>query len=405
MINKKLSTKLQCNTQTAGIAVLNKELIKSQILDKINDKCKKHSGFLASEIISIGIYKNILNISTLTETAEVFEDIPEYSLTLNRTTLARNFARIGKLRLHNEFLYLQVKYILKKFKVKKKEIRIIVDETTIEVSKGSKYESAEWVWDNAQGKLVWGYYVTIIAIAFRNIFLPIHYDLGNMSKNEILEVFMSVRTLTKSNIVSFDGGYACDNFYETLTKHDFIFYSKVPKNYIFNNGLSENVKSMQNKLKLKKKKFHKIIANRVKDKVIKNDVYSLCFRGDDPRIIITNDLNCSSSKAFKEFKKRWDIEVCNAELKENFCFEKLPVKNIDGIIGYLFTTMIALNLVTIIKLKHKNKLGKMFNKGFKKIIRQILLVKARWISLFELAKAKFKKKFKHKWFYEFYELT
>lgn len=205
--------------------------------------------------------------------------------------------------------------------------------------------------------------------------------------------------------MSFDGGYASDDFYENLTLNGFIFYSKVPKSYIFNNGLSENVNSMQDKLKLKKDKYHKIKANRVKNKEITEDIYSLCFKGDDPRIIITNNLICGASKAFKEFKIRWDIEVCNSELKSNFCFEKLPVKNKKGIIGYLLTTMMALNLVTLIKLKHKNKLGKMFNKGFKKIIRQILLVKAKWESLFELAKAKFKERFKHKWLYEAYKLT
>jgi hypothetical protein len=195
MVDKNPTFKLQCNTETAGIAVLNKELVKSKILDKINDKCKKHSGFPASDIVSVGIYKNILNISSLTETAEVFEDIPEFSLSLNRTTLARNFARLGGLELHNEFLQSHVKHILKTLKVKKDEVRIIVDETTIEVSKGSKYEDASWVWDNAQGKLVWGYYVTIVAVAFRDVFLPVYYDLGEVDKGELLKVFMSVRTL------------------------------------------------------------------------------------------------------------------------------------------------------------------------------------------------------------------
>ena len=68
-----------------------------------------------------------------------------------------------------------------------------------------------------------------------------------------------------------------------------------------------------------------------------------------------------SRTSFKEFLKRWDIETCNDEIKDNFCFEKLPVRNKNGIIGHILSSLFAYNLVSIIKIKFKKQLGKLFN--------------------------------------------
>ncbi len=404
-----ITTKIEFNTDSAGIEIIKRELEASGILDFIDEKIKKHSGFNISDIVSTCVYKNTMNLKTFTETAEEFLHTPEWSIDINRTTLSRNCKNIGAFDNLNIFLEHNVQYALKKFGVKGGEIRIVVDGTTIEVSKNAKYEGADWVWDNAKSCTVWGFEVTIIAISFRGIFFPIYFEFGNMKKEDIVKKCVKIRGITNSNKVIFDGGYACDDFYESLTAKGFIFCGKVPKDWIFNNGLDESAGDMSKKLTFKKGQYHAIKAYRVKGKKITDTEYYLCFREGDPRIIITNNLkrkkNRISKISFKEFKKRWDIETCNKELKENFCFEDVPVKNKEGIIGYIFTTLLALNILTIIKLKHRDKLGKLFNKGFKKFIRFFILIKATWASLSKLNKLKFMQTFKFKWFYEDYGLT
>jgi hypothetical protein len=396
---------LSCSTNTAGIALLLKELKTTKVLNTYDNNLRKHSGFKPSQILESSIIKNVLGISTLTEACESFEFLPEYPLSINRTTLSRNFTRIGELNNHNLVLEELLKYLVNIFKITPEEILIIIDETTIEVSKNSSFENASWVFDNAQGKVVFGYYVSIIVISFRGIFIPVQYTLYKPLKSEIIIFMESIRNITGSNKISFDGGYACDEFFEELTKREFIFYSKVPKSWIFNNGLNESVEEIKEKNHLKKNKYNQKILYRVKDsKNITNIQYSLNFKKNDKRTIITNDLKINPSLAFKKFKKRWDVETCNAELKENFCFEKLPIRNQNGIIAYLLTCFIALILINIIKLKNKRKLKSLFNKGFKKLIRIIIKVKGIWDSAIELTKIRLLKAFRYKWIFKKYNL-
>lgn len=406
MESKNRNKRLLEGTQTPGIAILKNELFKSKILDSIDSKNIKHSGFKLSDIISIGIYKNLLNISTLTEASEYFRDSFESPININRTTISRNFNLIGKLDIHNSILKEQVDYILKRFNIKRKKILISIDETTIEVSPNTTYEDAKYVWDNAQKKTVYGYYVTIICISFDNIFLPVYFQLGQPEKIALIPIFEEIKELTGSNTVLFDGGYAYDDFYELLTEKKFIFYSKVPKSWIFNNGLNESIGKMRDNLKLDKDNFYQIIAYRVKDQKIITDIkYSLNFKGGDPRCIITNDLEVNSEKAFSEFKIRWDIETCNAELKENFCFEKMVTRNIHGITGFLLTSFMAFNLVSTVKYRFRKPLKSLFNKGFKKIIRLIIKAKATWCETKNSIKLIFKCRFKFKWIYKKYNLV
>ena len=227
-----------------------------------------------------------------------------------------------------------------------------------------------------------GYEVEIIALSFRGIYLPIFFQLGKMEKKDLVERFKLIRNITQSNRLIFDGGYACDDFYEMLSEEGFIFCSKVPKSWIFNNGKNLNVEEMRSNLRLKKEQSYVINAYRVKGGVITDNKYRICFKGGDKRSLITNDLNEDikniAEKTFMIFGRRWDIETCNSEIKSNFCFEKLPVRNESAIKEYLLTTLLALNIMTIIKLRNKDKLGNLFNKGFKKLVRFFIKVKARW---------------------------
>jgi CRISPR/Cas system CMR-associated protein Cmr5 small subunit len=404
MRTKQAYEELKNSTQTPGIAILKKELEKTRILESIDLAHKKHSGYKLSDIVCFGIFKNTLNIPTLTESSEYFCNCPEYPININRTTISRNFKELGKLNIHNSILHKQVKLFIHSFNIKPSKIRIVIDETTIEVSKESTYEKAKWVWDNAQKKIIFGYYVTIIGIAFNDHFLPIYYQIGQPDKLELIPLFEKIRNLTKSNIVLFDGGYASDNFFEALTEKHFIFYSKVPKSWIFNNGLNESVANMRSKLNLNKNNYYQISAFRVKDNKISNSRYMLNFKEGDARCIITNNNKTKSYKAFREFKTRWDIETCNSEIKENFCFEKLPIRNINGIIGYLLTTFIAFNLMNTIKYRFKRKLKLLFNKGFKKIIRIIIKAKGIWSMTKKSLKLFFYPDFKFKWIYKKYNL-
>jgi len=391
------------NTESAGLAVLRKELNEANILNFLDKQCPKHSGFKVSEIFSLCVFKNVLNIQTMTETSEKFEQIPEFNLKINRTTIARNLIRIGKLKNYNFYLSKFVEYLLKKYRIDKSLLRIIVDETTIEVDKNSKtYEDACWVWDNAQGKLIWGYEVTIIGLSFGDVFLPIHFELGKMSKTDLHLRFLLIRMFTGANIVLFDGGFVSYNFFKKLTNSGFIFYTKVPKDCIFNNGKNLSVKELQENIVFNKNsKYQTRKVFRVKGKGVSNIEYNLCFKKNDPRVLITNNLTENIAEtSFKEFFKRWDIETFNNEVKNNFCLEKLPVRNKSGIIGHILTSLFAYNLVSVIKIKFRKQLGKLFNKGFRKIIRWIICVKAKWYKYKQKIKIKFSNKFKFKWFFE-----
>jgi hypothetical protein len=157
---------------------------------------------------------------------------------------------------------------------------------------------------------------------------------------------------------------------------------------------------------LNKSKFQSKKLFRIENDKLSDVKYNLCFKKGDTRVLITNNLDDNISKlAFEEFLKRWDIETCNDELKDNFCFEKLPIRNKNGIKGHILSSLMALNLVSIIKIKFKKQLGKLFNKGFKKIIRWIICVKAKCYKFKEKIKLKFSKKFKFKWFFDEYSLT
>lgn len=407
MISKQKQKPIIFNTNTAGLTVLMKELKETRLFNLIDSKCPKNSGYLVSDIVTTSIIKNILNIPTYTETSEEIKELPEFDCKAYRTTLGRNIRRVGKLDDYNIFLSILVTDFVKKFKIKSNEIRIIVDGTTIEVSPNSKYEGVDWVWDNAQSKLVWGYEVTIVAIAFRDVYLPIHFEFGEMSKENLEIRFSIIRMFTGANIVLFDGGYACDSFYENLTKNNFKFYTKVPIDWWFNNGKNIQIKEMKKQPTYSKnKEFYTIKAFRVKNNKLTNIEYSLCFKKGDKRVLITNNLEEDIAETtFNEFFKRWDIETCNDELKDNFCFEKLPIRDKSGIIGYLLTCLLALNLMTIIKFKHRKKLKNVFNKGFKKIIRWLIKVKAKWNSYTKLNKLTFREKYMFKWFYEEYGLV
>lgn len=403
MVSEQIKPNKGFNTNHAGLAILKKELNEIKILNFLDNKCPKHSGFKTSEILTTLIFKNILGIKTYTETSEEFKEISEFNIDIDRTTLGRNIKKIGSLTNYNFYLSYIVKDILNKNKVNKNNLRIIVDETTIEVHKDSKtYQNASWVWDNAQSKLVWGYEVTIIGIQFKDIFLPIHFELGKMSKENLYLELFKIKFFTKANIVLFDGGFACDEFYENLTKSNFIFYSKVPKDWLFNNS---NVDQLHKNIDFANKDFYTMKVNRTKNREHSNIEYSLCFSKNDKRNLITNNLvENISETAFKEFKCRWDIETCNDEIKTNFCFENLPIRNKAGIIGHILSCLIAYNLLSLIKLKFREELGNIFNKGFKKIIRFIICVKAKWYKYQQKIKLKLKSDFKFKWFFENYNL-
>ncbi len=394
----------QSFTQTAGLAVLHKELTKTKVLETIDSQCKKHSGFLLSDVICTGIYKNICGIKTFTETSEKFKEIPEFTQNINRTTLSRNFSQFGEYKLENKLLLKQCKYIIKRHKVKSKNIRMVVDTTTIEVSKGSKYEGVKWVWDNAKKALVWGYEVTIIILAFNDCYIPVYFSIGSISKKEILEQLLILKKKFKTKIVLIDGGYNSDWFFESLTENGIIFYGKITKSWLFNNGLTDNVKNIRSKIDFKSAKFRSTLAYRAPNGVIGTHKYKLNMKKNDTRVIITNNLISGPRKAFFEFKIRWDIEVCNSELKSCFCFEKLPIRNLSGIKAYLFTCLVSLNLVTQVKLSNKVQLGLLFNKGFKKIIRWIILASAKIKLCKNNIKLIFKPSFKYVQIYAKYNL-
>jgi len=395
----KITIKESFNTQNAGLAVLKKELNAGLLLNYMDSELPKRSGYKTSEIFNICIFKNVLDITTLTETSEKFQEIGELDMTLDRTSIARNLAKIGNLKDYNFYLSKFVEDLIKRHKINPNFLRTIVDETTIEVDKHSKtYENASWVWDNAQGKLVWGYEVTIIGLSFNDIFLPVHFELGKMTKCALLTRFLIIRMFTKSSIVLFDGGFISDKFFKNLTKNKFIFYTKVGKNWLFNIGKNSSVKEIQKNIIFNKNsKFKTRKVFRVKGKGVSNIEYNLCFKKGDPRVLITNNIEENISRiCFKEFSVRWNIETCNDEIKDNFCFEKLPIRNKNGIIGHILSSLFAYNLVSIIKIRFKKQLGKLFNKGFRKIIRWIINIKATWYGYKKKIKIKLTKKFKFK---------
>ena len=108
------------NSSNAGLAVLKQELKDTNLLKILDKDCPKHSGFKSSEILTLCIFKNILNISTFTETSEIFEELPELTLKLSRTTISRNLTKIGNMKNYNFYLSKFVEDIIKKYKINPK---------------------------------------------------------------------------------------------------------------------------------------------------------------------------------------------------------------------------------------------------------------------------------------------
>ena len=78
--------------------------------------------------------------------------------------------------------------------------------------------------------MVCGYEITIIGLGFNDIFLPVHFELGKMSKDSLHTRFLFIWMFIQSNIVLFDEGFISDKFFKMLTKSGFIFILKLENN-------------------------------------------------------------------------------------------------------------------------------------------------------------------------------
>jgi hypothetical protein len=56
------------NSENAGLAVLKQELKDTNFLKILDKDCPKHSGFKSSDIFTLCVFKNFMNIPTFTET-------------------------------------------------------------------------------------------------------------------------------------------------------------------------------------------------------------------------------------------------------------------------------------------------------------------------------------------------
>jgi hypothetical protein len=347
------------------------------------------------------VVKNVLGINTLTETQEQLVTLPEMKISINRTTLSRNLSYLGDLELCNTLLLDFSKQIIEDFKIKPTQIMSIIDASTIEVYKTSNHEGATWVWDNAESKTIFGYKLEMIVLSINNLYIPVYFALDSLDKSTIINKLIEIRKLTKSSEVSFDGGYPSDEFLKELTKNKFIFYTKVPKSWIFNYGKNQSVKSIREKITLTKK-VKVIEATRIINTKY-DDNYFLCMRKGDNRNLLTNSKSkFVAKKIFEKYKIRWDVETCFKQLKENFSLEKLPVRSLTSITGFVFTSLLSLILLTRIKFKHESKLGSLFNKGFGLIIRWIIKANGFWL---KNTKIILKNTFKFKYVFESYGLT
>ena len=191
-------------------------------------------------------------------------------------------------------------------------------------------------------------------------------DQSEVSEDIALVKAINEAKLEKEDIVLFDRGISKSETFNNFTKQDIKFITRLKKNRKY------DVIS-QNKIQNRKDSKLEIISDEIinlyqKRKSIKNDLRLIRAINDSGTeiLFLTNINEMSSIEVADAYKLRWDIEVFFKFLKQNLQFKHFITHNLNGMMVYIYSILIAAILFIIYK--HQNKLT-----GFKIPLLQFTL--------------------------------
>lgn len=172
--------------------------------------------------------------------------------------------------------------------------------------------------------------------------------------------------LEKEDIILFDRGISKGKTFDDFTKQDIKFVTRLKSNRRY------EVIS-QNKIQTTQDSKLEIISDEVinlyqRKKLIKNNLRLIKAINDSGTqiLFLTNINEMSSIEIANAYRLRWDIEVFFKFLKQNLQFKHFITHNLNGMMVYVYSILIAAILFIIFK--HQNKLT-----GFKIPLLQFTL--------------------------------
>jgi hypothetical protein len=172
--------------------------------------------------------------------------------------------------------------------------------------------------------------------------------------------------LCKEDIILFDRGISNAKSFNDFTKQDikFVTRAKINRKY-------KVIK--QNEIQTIKDSKLEIISDEIvnlyhRKKIIKNDlrlIKAINEHGTEV-LFLTNLFDPTSIEVADTYKLRWDIEVFFKFLKQNLQFKHFITHNLNGMMVYIYSILIAAILFIIFK--HQNNLT-----GFKIALLQFTL--------------------------------
>ncbi len=344
-------------TSFAGSCKVKKILSSEKLKTFLDTNLNKRSGEKMSEIFSHLVCKTITQTKSVAKLTRLSD--PILQPISDRTTIGRQIDKFAPISTQILKFFISEKFL------NGGDLLIILDSTLLK-AEGKTYQNAIKLYDHNKNQYYYGYQVCSFILSNGKEFYPYKFIINDESKTSILEILEEMKSLFKTNKVSFDAGFKGNEFFEELDKRGFLFYTKATRNWYFNYGkdykAEEHLKSMQ---------AQDSIYNE-REVFRENLRFRLVSRKNDNRLILTNDFSCSIRKAFGKYVQRWDVETFFKEAKETLLLQRfIRRKTYDSIISHI--TIIFTSFSILMQLSGKLNLKV---KGFQMFIETYIQIKA-----------------------------
>lgn len=357
MVSLDINRDLDNFTSLGGSCKVQNILSSEKLKTFLDTNLNKRSGEKMSDIFSYLVCKTVTQTKSLAALKRLQD--PIILPVSDRTTLGRQIDKFASMSTKLLKFFISEKFL------KSNDLLIIIDSTLLK-AEGKTYKNTIKLYDHNKKEYNHGYQICTFILSNGKEFYPCKFIINDESKSSILEILEEMKILFNTNKVAFDAGFKGDEFFNELSKRDFLFYTKATRNWHFNYGKNykaeEHLASMQaqNDVYNEREVFRENLKLR------------LVSRKHDNRLILTNDFSCSTRKAFGKYVQRWDVETFFKEAKETLLLQKfIRRKTYDSIIAHI--TIIFVSFSILMQLARKLNL---VVKGFKLFVENYIKIKA-----------------------------